>query len=55
MKKYKLIEPAAGLPAGAIVCGPAVEVLVNNGKAVPVADEEPKPKADPKPKKEAEK
>ena len=45
MKKYKLIEPAAGLPAGAIVSGPAVEVLVNNGKAVPVADEEPKPKA----------
>ena len=55
MKKYKLIEPAAGLPAGAIVSGPAVEVLVNNGKAVPVADEDPKPKADPKPKKEGAK
>ena len=52
MKKYKLIEPAAGLPAGAIVSGPAVEVLVNNGKAVPVADEEEKPKTNPKPKKE---
>lgn len=40
MKQYKLIEPAAGLPAGTIITGPAADVLVNNGKAVPVADEE---------------
>ena len=46
MKQYKLIEPAAGLPAGTIITGPAADVLVTNGKAIPVADEEqPKPKA----------
>ena len=43
MKQYKLIEPAAGLPAGTIITGPAADVLVNNGKAVPVEDE-PAPK-----------
>ena len=45
MKRYKLIEPAAGLPAGTVFTGPAADVLVNNGKAVPVEDEaKPKPK-----------
>lgn len=33
-KYYKLIQPAAGLPAGAIITGPAAEVLANNGKAI---------------------
>ena len=33
-KYYKLLQPAAGLPAGAIITGPAAEVLANNGKAV---------------------
>ena len=37
-KKYKLLVPAAGLPAGAVVCGPAVDVLVANGKAVEMID-----------------
>ena len=37
-KKYKLLVPAAGLPAGAVVSGPAVDVLVANGKAVEVDD-----------------
>ncbi len=46
MKRYQLIEPAAGLPAGTVITGPAADVLVQNGKAVPVADEaKPKPKA----------
>lgn len=37
-KKYKLLVPAAGFPAGEIVSGPAVEVLAANGKAVEVVD-----------------
>ena len=37
-KKYKMLVPAAGLPAGAVVSGPAVDVLVANGKAVEVVD-----------------
>lgn len=37
-KKYKLLVPAAGLPAGTIVSGPAVDVLVANGKAVEIVD-----------------
>ena len=46
MKQYKLIKPAAGLPAGTIITGPAADVLVTNGKAVPVENEaKPKPKA----------
>jgi hypothetical protein len=37
-KKYKLLVPAAGLPAGAVVSGPAVDVLVANGKAAEMVD-----------------
>ena len=37
-KKYKMLVDAAGIPAGTIVSGPAVEVLVANGKAVEVVD-----------------
>lgn len=33
-KKYILIQPAIGLPAGAVISGPGAEVLANNGKAV---------------------
>ena len=43
-KKYILIEPALGLPAGSVIDGPGAEVLVNNGKALPYVEEsEPKP------------
>ena len=37
-KKYKMLVDAAGIPAGTIVSGPAVEVLVANGKAVEIVD-----------------
>ena len=43
MKKYKLIVPAIGLPAGTVFTGPVADVLVNNGKAVPVIEDDPKP------------
>lgn len=38
-KKYKLLVAAAGFPAGAVVSGAPMEVLVANGKAVEVVDE----------------
>ena len=37
-KKDKMLVPAAGLPAGAVVSGPAVDVLLANGKAVEIVD-----------------
>ena len=37
-KKYRLLVPAAGLPAGAVISGPAVDVLVANGKAAEIID-----------------
>lgn len=44
-KKYKLLSPALGLEAGEIVTGPVADVLVANGKAVPV-EEKPESKAE---------
>ena len=38
-KKYRLLVPAAGLPAGAVISGPAVDILAANGKAVPAREE----------------
>lgn len=37
-KKYRLLVAAAGLPAGTVVSGPAVDVLLANGKAVEIVD-----------------
>lgn len=42
-QKYILIQPAAGLPAGAVIDGPGAEVLANNGKAAPMPEDAPKP------------